>query len=64
MYQEEFEDIRPYYDHEINAALNRIVVVPEFKKILDFLFPDKDNETIIGNLRQIHSALDFQKQFM
>lgn len=64
MYQEEFEDIRPYYDHEINDALNRIVDVPEFKKILAFLFPGEDNESISRNLRHINSALDFQKQFM
>jgi len=64
MYQAEFDDIRPYYDPEINAALNRIVEVPEFRKILDFLFPGKDSDQIIDGLRQIHSALEFQKQFM
>jgi hypothetical protein len=64
MYQKEFEDIRPYYDHEINAALNRIVTVPEFIKILDFLFPDKNKAEIIEKLRRINSAVDFQKQFM
>ncbi len=64
MYQEEFEDIRPYYDSEINAALNRIVAVPEFRKIVAYLFPDKDSDLIIDNLRKINSALEFQKQFM
>src|SRR5512138_2315771 len=61
---EEFEDIRPYDDIEINPALNRIVAVPEFRKILEFLFPDRNKEQIIDNLKQIHSALEFQKQFM
>jgi hypothetical protein len=65
MYQaQDFEDIRPYYDEEINPALHRIVAVPEFKKILDFLFPDKDKDQIINELKQVHSAIDFQKQFM
>lgn len=64
MYQNEFEDIRPYYDHEINDALKRIVAVPEFKKILDFIFPDKDKDAVIENLRNINSANDFQRQFM
>jgi hypothetical protein len=61
---EEFEDIRPYDDIEINPALNRIVAVPEFRKILEFLFPDRNKEQIIDNLKQIHSALEFQKQLM
>jgi len=64
MYQDDFEDIRPYYDYEINAALNRIVQVPEFRKILEFLFPEKDKDQIVAGLRKINSALDFQKQFM
>ena len=44
MFQEkDFEDIRPYHDEEINPALNRIVAVPEFFKILDF-FGQPSNE--------------------
>ncbi|HLO59560.1 MAG TPA: hypothetical protein VK179_12515 [Bacteroidales bacterium] len=62
--EKEFEDIRPYYDPEINQALNRIVTVPEFGKILDFLFPDKNKDEIIATLKGIQTALDFQKQFM
>lgn len=61
---QDFEDIRPYYDEEINPALKRITAVPEFGKILDFLFPEKKKEDIIGNLLKINSALEFQKQFM
>ncbi len=60
----DFEDIRPYYDHEINPALKRIVAVPEFSKIIDFLFPGKDKDQIISQLTQINTALDFQKLFM
>lgn len=61
---QDFEDIRPYYDEEINPALKRITAVPEFGKILDFLFPEKKKEDIISNLLKINSALEFQKQFM
>lgn len=60
----DFEDIRPYYDSEINPALQRIVSVPEFMKILDFLFPDKDKHQIIDELTHTYGALDFQKRFM
>jgi hypothetical protein len=61
---QDFEDIRPYHDEEINPALKRIIAVPEFGKILDFLFPDKDKGRILQNLSQTHTALDFQKTFM
>jgi len=65
MYKEkDFEDIRPYFDEEINPALNRIIQVPEFGKILEFLFPDRDKNRIIEELSQIFTALDFQKRFM
>ncbi len=36
---EDFDDIRPFYDNEINPALQRIISNPLFDKILDFLFP-------------------------
>jgi hypothetical protein len=61
---EEFEDIRPYLDEEINPALIRITAVPEFGKILNFLFPNKDKDHIIKDLLQVKTPLDFQKQFM
>ena len=61
---QDFEDIRPYFDEEINPALRRIIAVPEFEKILDFLFPEKDKGQIIKDLSQTYSALDFQKRFM
>jgi hypothetical protein len=65
MFQEkDFEDIRPYHDEEINPALNRIIAVPEFPKILEFFFPEKDKDQIITNLSGIKTSLDFQKQFM
>jgi hypothetical protein len=62
--EQDFDDIRPYDDDEINPALHRIVQVPEFAKILEFLFPEKDPVEIISGLKKISSAIGFQKQFM
>ncbi len=62
--EKDFEDIRPYHDEEINPALHRLVAVPEFYKILDFLFPDRNKDEIITGLKNIHSAIGFQKFFM
>lgn len=60
----EFEDIRPYYDEEVNAALKRIVSEPEFAVLTDYLFPDTPKENIISTISNIHTAAEFQKQFM
>ncbi len=62
--ENDFEDIRPYHDEEINPALRRIIGVPEFGKILDFLFPGENKDQIIQDLTQTYTALDFQKRFM
>jgi hypothetical protein len=65
MYTErDCEDIHPYNDDEINPALYRIVNVPEFSKVLEYIFPDRKKEDIIAELKGIHSAINFQKQFM
>jgi hypothetical protein len=63
-YEVDFEDIRPYYDHEINPALQRITASPVFDKILDFIFPDKERNIITDELRNIFTVHDFQMKFM
>jgi hypothetical protein len=62
--EEDFEDIRPYYDQEINPALKRIISNPFFDKILEFLFPGEDHDQIRQKLAATSSALDFQLHFM
>lgn len=62
--EQDFEDIRPYSDDEINPALHRIVGVPEFSKVLEYIFPERNKEDIIAELKGIHSAIDFQRKFM
>jgi hypothetical protein len=65
MYKEDdFEDIRPYYDPEINPALKRIIAEPLFDKILDFLFPGQDKNLIRQKLSNTYTAHDFQLHFM
>ncbi len=59
-----FEDIRPYYDSEINEAMLRIADDPLFENIASFLYPDGDIEEVKNNLRKINTTHDFQVQFM
>jgi hypothetical protein len=62
--EDDFEEIRPYNDNEINPALKRIIAEPLFDKILDFIFPDQDKDVIKGTLAEIYSAIEFQVYFM
>jgi hypothetical protein len=62
--EEDFEDIRPYHDSEINEALRRIISDPSFDAILEFFFHDEDKDKIRESLRGIHTAHDFQLSFM
>ena len=62
--EDDFEDIRPYFDYEINPALKRIISDPAFDKILDFLFSGQDKSQIKQKLADTFSIDDFQLSFM
>jgi hypothetical protein len=62
--EDNFEDIRPYYDDEVNQALKRIISHPSFNSIMEFFFLEEDREKMRNTLSEIHSAHDFQIKFM
>lgn len=62
--EEDFEEIRPYNDNEINPALKRIITEPLFDIILEFIFPDQNKNVIKGTLAETYTAHDFQVNFM
>lgn len=65
MYKEvDFEDLRPYHNHEINPALKRITGEPAFDKILEFFFEANDKTQIRQKLAETYSANEFQRSFM
>lgn len=64
MKKEELEEIRPYYDEEINAALNRCTKNPIINYVLNFLFPAEKHAEIISVLNSCQSAYEFQSKFM
>lgn len=59
-----FDDIRPYYDSEINAATRRIAQNPLFDKIAPAAFPDSDIEELRNKLCTINSAEEFEKKIL
>ena len=59
-----FDDIRPYTDAEIPAAMQRIVSYPEFRVVCGYLFPDKPYEAVAQLLTSCHTVEEFQVRFM
>ena len=62
---EKFDDLRPYYDSEIPAAMERIVNDPMFRYALDYLADEGvDPEVLRRQLLSVKSADQLQKQVM
>lgn len=61
---ENFEDIRPYYDHEAYERLQKIIKDPLFMRLVKFLWPTMTLDTVMEKATRVNSAMDFQKEFM
>ena len=59
-----FDDIRPYYDAEIPAAMRRIAAYPEFRTVCSWLFPEKPFEAVAAALVSCRTVDEFQHRFM
>lgn len=59
-----FDDIRPYYDFEIPAAMKRIAVHPQFPLLASFVFPERDVEEVRRQVAAIEQISDFQLGIM
>ena len=60
----EFDDIRPYYDSEIPAAMERMASDPVLTPALSFLYKDVDVDAFRAKLRKIRSSDQFQDEVM
>lgn len=61
---QKFDAIRPFYDTEVNEAIRTSLNHPMMKAIMDFTFPDLDDEVWKEQLRRTHSIRDFQCNFI
>lgn len=59
-----FDSIRPFYDAEINAAIQDTVNHPMMKALMNFTFPEVDDDVWKEQLRKTHSIRDFQCNFI
>jgi hypothetical protein len=60
----EFDDIRPYYDSEIPAAMERMASDPILTPALRFLDEDIDVNAFRAKLRKIRTIAQFQHEMM
>ena len=59
-----FDDIRPYNDAEIPAAMQRIVADKNFPLICDFLFPGVPVQEMAAKVESCRTVDDFQTRIM
>jgi hypothetical protein len=57
-----FDPIRPYNDEELKAAIERILDVPEFYKMLKWVFPGLSRSAIQKMLREVTTVDEFQSE--
>lgn len=61
---QKFDAIRPFYDTEVNEAICASVNHPMMKAIMNFTFPEIDDEIWKEQLKRTHSTRDFQCNFI
>lgn len=59
-----FDKIRPFYDAEVNEAIQSAVNHPMMKALMDFTFPETEDEVWKEQLKRTHSIRDFQCNFI
>ncbi len=59
-----FDAIRPYYDVEVNEALKNAINHPILKAMMNFAFPEMNDEVWKSQLKRTHSIRDFQCNFI
>ena len=59
-----FDDIRPYRDEEIPAAMQRIASNNSFPLVARFVFPELPVEQAADKIRNIKTIYDFQHDVM
>ncbi|MCR9015248.1 1-acyl-sn-glycerol-3-phosphate acyltransferase [Aquiflexum gelatinilyticum] len=59
-----FDDIRPYYDTEVNDAIKEIIDHPMLKAMMNFTFTEHQDDYWKNLMLHCHSIRDFQINFI
>jgi 1-acyl-sn-glycerol-3-phosphate acyltransferase len=61
---QKFDAIRPFYETEVNEALQSVISHPMMKALMNFTFPGVEDDVWKEQLRKTHSIRDFQCNFI
>ncbi len=61
---QKFDAIRPFYETEVNEALQSVISHPMMKALMNFTFPEMEDEVWKEQLRKTHSIRDLQCNFI
>ena len=64
MESDKFEEIRPYTDDEISAAMDRIAGSTSFPLLASYVFPDRNIDDVRREVRSYKTIHDFQMGIM
>jgi 1-acyl-sn-glycerol-3-phosphate acyltransferase len=59
-----FEDIRPYYDHEARAVMQKIKTDPMFMQLVSYIWPGMTQEEAFAKAEKVNDNMSFQLEFM
>ena len=57
----QFDEIRPFNPSELPAVYDRLLASEQFRKVLTYLYPGVDMQTIAGMMHRCRTNLEFQK---
>ena len=61
---QKFDAIRPFYDSEINEAFNSIIHHPMMKALMNFTFPEMEDEVWKEKFKNTSSIREFQQDII
>lgn len=61
---QKFDAIRPFYETEVNEALQSVIPHPMMKALMNFTFPEMEDAVWKEQLKKTHSIRDFQCNFI
>ena len=61
---QKFDAIRPFYDTEVNEGIRSSINHPMMKALMNFTFPEMEDEVWKEQLKKTHSIRDFQCNFI
>jgi hypothetical protein len=64
MIKEIFDEYRPYDDSEVPAAIERITENVLFEEIIKYVFPDRNINDFIAEVKQVKTVDEFQGKIM